>query len=84
MTSVAFSRDGNTIVSGSCDRSIKVWDVNPRPFDASEWEEVDISRMNHEVVIEGLDYVFSNYWCNKVTGGLRREYSTTGARLDPG
>mgnify|MGYP002881829993 CR=1 FL=1 len=85
--SVAFSPDGKTIVSGSWDQTLKVWDANPRPFDASEWEEVDISGMEKdddgEVEIEGLGYVGSNYWRNKVTGGLRKEYSTAGARLDP-
>ena len=84
--SVAFSTDGKTIVSGSDDKTIKVWDANPRPFYASEWEEVDISGMEKdddgEVEIEGLGYVGSNYWRNKVTGGLRKEYSTAGARLD--
>ena len=85
--SVAFNHDGTKIVSGSRDQTIKVWDANPRPFDASEWEEVDISGMEKdddgEVEIEGLGYVGSNYWRNKVTGGLRKEYSTAGARLDP-
>ena len=85
--SVAFNNDGTKIVSSSRDETIKVWDANPRPFDASEWEEVDISGMEKdddgEVEIEGLGYVGSNYWRNKVTGGLRKEYSTAGARLDP-
>ena len=87
VNSVAFSPDGKTIVSGSNDKTLKVWDATPRPFDASEWEEVDISGMEKdddgEVEIEGLGYVGSNYWRNKVTGGLRKEYSTAGARLDP-
>ena len=64
-------------------QTLKVWDANPRPFDASEWEEVDISGMEKdgdgEVEIEGLGCVGSNYWKNKVTGDLRKE----GARLDP-
>jgi WD40 repeat protein len=40
---VGFSPDGKTIVSGSNDKTLKVWAA--RPFDASEWEEVDISGM---------------------------------------
>ena len=86
--SVQFDPDGKTIVSGGASGTLKVWDaVNFRPFSASEWEEVDISGMEKdddgEVEIEGLGYVGSNYWRNKVTGGLRKEYSTAGARLDP-
>ena len=58
-----------------------------RPFDASEWEEVDISGMERdddgEVEVEGLGYVDSNYWRNKVTGDLNKEHSTAGARLGP-
>ena len=87
VSSVAFSPDGKTIVSGSYDETLKVWDATtPRRFDASEWEEVDISGMDKdegEVLIEGLGWVDSNYWRNKVTGDLRKEYSTAGARLGP-
>jgi len=36
-----------------------------------------------DVKIEGLGYIKKNYWRNKVTGDLRKEYSTAGARLDP-
>jgi len=72
--SVAFSPDGSTIFSGSVDKTIKIWDaVNFRPFNASEWEEVDISDMPSEwedgedVMIEGLGYIKENYWRNTVT-----------------
>ena len=87
VTSVQFSPNGALIVSGSSDKTIKVWAT--RPVDESEWEEVDISAMEKDgdggVEIEGLGswgYVTENYWKNKVTGGLRKEYSTAGARLD--
>ena len=82
VTSVAFSPDGSTIVSGSYDKTIKVWDaVNFRPFNASEWEEVDISDMPQGVVkIEGLGDIEQNYWRNTVTGHNQQEKpSTTGA-----
>ena len=82
INSVAFSPDGKTIVSGSFDKTIKVWDATPRPFNASEWEEVDISGMEKddygEVKIEGLGYISSNYWKNTVTGELRKDYSSAG------
>ena len=87
--SVGFSPDGKTIVSGSEDKTLKVWDANPRPFDASEWEEVDISGMEKdddgEVDIDGLGFVKSNYWKNTVTGELRKECSTSGehSALEP-
>ena len=71
VTSVQFSPDGSKIVSGSWDKTIKVWDATPRPFNAAEWEEVDISGMEKDddgdVEIEGLGYVKSNYWKNTVT-----------------
>ena len=85
VASVAFSPDGKTIVSGSWDKTLKVWDaVNFRPFSASEWEEVDISGMpkdsNGDVKIEGLGYIEKNYWRNTVTGHKQQEKpSTTGA-----
>ena len=87
---MAFSPDGKTIVSGSSDSTIKVWDANPRLFDASEWEEVDIISHPYPTITvhlfplnKELGYLRSNYWRNKVTRGLRKEYSTAGARLDP-
>ena len=84
VTSVAFSPDGSTIVSGSWDKTIKVWDaVNFRAHVQSEWEEVDISGMPKDsdgyVKIEGLGYIKQNYWRNTVTGHKQQEKpSTTG------
>jgi WD40 repeat protein len=79
--SVAFSPDGATIVSGSDDRTIKVWGV--RPFLDSEWEEVDISGMPEDrygrVKIEGSGYTKENYWRNTVTGGNEKEKPSGGA-----
>ena len=75
---VGYNSDGDKIVSGGQDGTLKVWGV--RPFLDSEWEEVDISEIR---LVDGLGYVVSNYWRNKVTGDLRPEYCTAGARLDP-
>jgi len=83
--SVAFSPDGKTIVSGSRDKTIKVWDaVNFRPFNASEWEEVNISGMPKDrhgfVKIEGLGNIKENYWRNTATSHKQKDKpSTTGA-----
>ena len=80
VTSVAFSPDGSTIVTGSFDMTIKVWGV--RPFLDSEWEEVDISGMPKDrygyVKIEGLGYTKENYWRNTVTGDIEKEKPASG------
>ena len=84
VTSVAFSPDGKTIVSGSYDATIKVWDaVNFRPLNASEWEEVDISGMPKDsygyVEIEGLRMIKQNYWRNTVTSHKQEKKPSAGA-----
>ena len=84
VNSVAFSPDGTTIVSGSGDATIKVWDaVNFRPLNASEWEEVDISGMPKGsygyVEIEGLGRIKQNYWRNTVTSHKQEKKPSAGA-----
>ena len=70
VTSVAFSPDGKTIVSGSSNQTLKVWGL--RPLLDSEWEEVDISAMlkvgDSYLHTDGLGYIKNNYWKNIVTG----------------
>ena len=74
--SVAFSPDGKTIVSGSADETLKVWDAaNPRPYNAAEWEKVEGDGKEDYDEETDMDYP---YWKNTVTGELRREESTAG------
>jgi WD40 repeat protein len=67
ITSVAFNPvDGKTIVSGSWDKTIKVWDaVNFRPHVESEWESftrtVEADDSDEE---DGAH----TWWRNKITG----------------
>ena len=66
VNSVAFSPDGATIVSGSDDKTIKVWDaVNFRPHVESEWERFDTTVESEDSDEE--DEV-EEWWRNKVTG----------------
>ena len=79
--SVAYSPDGSQILTGSKDKSLKVWEY--RPFLESEWEEVDISAMpkNRDgyVKIPGSrEYTNSNYWKNKVTGNGEKTKPSAG------
>jgi WD40 repeat protein len=84
VSSVAFSPDGLSIVSGSEDKTIKVW--GERPFLDSDWEEVDTSGMpkiegdygDFDVFINGLGYTKENYWRNTVTGDIKKEKPASG------
>ena len=68
---MAFSPDGKTIVSGSRDQSIKVWDAaDPRPYDASEWEEVEGDGEEHYDEETDMEYPF---WRNNITGDVQQE-----------
>ena len=64
ISSVAFSPDGKTILSGGDDQALKVWDVaNPRPYDAAEWEEFTKAPDFSQGIFQ-----HEQWWHNKVTG----------------
>ena len=58
ISSVAYSPDGSQILTGSLDKSLKVWEQ--RPLLDSEWEQFDKTYPNG-CVAKGM-------WRNKVTG----------------
>ena len=77
--SVAFSSDGTKIVSGSSDRTIKVWDaVNFRPHVESEWETfvetINADDSDEEDEVE-------TWWRNKITGHEQSVKPSGGKRL---
>ena len=77
--SVAFSPDGATIVSGSDDRTIKVWDaVNFRPHVESEWEQFNRTVQQQ---LRGVYYKVEERWRNKVTGHEQATKPSGGAPL---
>ena len=66
-----FSLDGIQIVSGGQSGTIKVWDAaNPRPYDASEWEEVEGDGEEDYDEDTQMEYPF---WRNNVTGDVHQE-----------
>ena len=74
--SVGYNSDGDKIVSGGEDGTLKVWDAaNPRPYNAAEWEKVEGD--GEEDYDEEADMGYP-YWKNTVTGELRQEESTAG------
>ena len=64
---MAFSPDGNTIVSGSNDKTLKVWDaVNFRPHVESEWES--FTKTVYEADDSDEEDETETWWRNKITG----------------
>ena len=58
----------------------KVWDVaNPRPYDASEWEEVQLPGEQHVPGIGQSFYKVDRYWKNNVTGWVQESKPSAGA-----
>ena len=77
--SVAFSPDSSTIVSGSSDKTLKVWDaINFRPHVESEWEQ-----FNKTIEAEDSDEEdeVEEWWRNKVTGHEQATKPSGGAPL---
>ena len=79
INSVAFSPDGATIVSGSADQTIKVWDaVNFRLHVESEWEQfyktIEFDNPYREDEVE-------EWWRNKVMGHEQATKPSGGAPL---
>ncbi len=77
--SVAFSPDGTKIVSGSDDKTIKVWDaVNFRPHVESEWET--FAKTIYADYADEEDEV-ETWWRNKITGQEESVKPSGGKRL---
>jgi WD40 repeat protein len=79
IVSVSFSPDGTKIVSGSDDKTIKVWDaVNFRPCVESEWGTFDKTIYADDSDEE--DEV-KTWWRNKITGHEQSVKPSGGKRL---
>ena len=83
INSVQFSPDGKQIVSGGGSGTLKVWDAaNPRPYDPSEWEEVQLPGKQHVPGIGSGEWdheKVDRYWKNNVTGWIQESKPSAGA-----
>ena len=80
--SVAFSPDGKTIVSGSDDKTTKVWDaINFRPHVESEWEQFDKTTKfgDPDDWVSDDEDIVEKWWRNKVTGHQQATKPSEGA-----
>ena len=81
ISSVAYSPDGSQILTGSWDKSLKVWEQ--RPYDESEWAEIQGDGTPTEGPFEGFigqkKYLLKfPYWKNTITGGLEQQKPSGG------
>ena len=78
--SVGYSSEGDKIVSGGQDGTLKVWDaVNFRPHVESEWEQFNKTIEAEDS--EDEDEV-EEWWWNKVTGHEQATKPSGGAPLE--
>ena len=73
ISSVAYSPDGSQILTGSYDKSLKVWDAaNPRPHNEAEWEEIEGAMPGARNLFGQPDTKVIHYWKNIVTGHVQK------------